>query len=254
MLFGCHHLPQMSPAKTCVVVLCHPIGQEYISSHRAFYLIAVRLSQAGFHVLRFDYFGCGDSNGDFEQGTLLQWTTDIHTAIGEVQNRSGLTSVCLIGLRIGATLALKAAGECPHSKSIVLWEPILDGKLYLRELDQKQRKFVAQYLRGRNESSFTFRTTAQEVVGFPMTSKLRQDLQMMEADHLELRTDVKSLFVFNRRTSKSINRLQAFAQEHSNSDFQLIEDHRVWEEESRFRLTPFKTLNYVVNWIARLNS
>ncbi len=86
---------KIQTARTCAVVLCYPIGQEYIRSHRAIYQLAVRLSQAGFHVLRFDYFGCGDSEGDFEEGSLAQWTSDIHSAIAEIQERSGLTSICL---------------------------------------------------------------------------------------------------------------------------------------------------------------
>ena len=54
------------------MVLCYPGGQEYIRSRRAFRQLAIRLSSAGFPVLRFDYHGCGDSSGDDDEGKISQ--------------------------------------------------------------------------------------------------------------------------------------------------------------------------------------
>jgi len=47
--------------------------------------VAIHLANVGFHVLRFDYYGCGDSSGDSEQGEIRQWLIDILTAL--VQSR-----------------------------------------------------------------------------------------------------------------------------------------------------------------------
>jgi uncharacterized protein len=252
MLYGCHHMPQGMRTKACGVVLCSPIGQEYIQSHRAAYQLAVRLSQAGFHVLRFDYFGCGDSGGDFEEGSLLQWTSDIHTAIEEMQERSGLTSVCLIGLRIGATLALKAANDCHHVDSIILWEPIFDGKHYLEELAKAQQEFSSQ-MSGRNKWALSRSEIANEVVGFPFTSNLKEDLARINMDSLKLRSDVKVLTLYNSEESKRVNG-NHFTQNHPHADSQLIVDHKVWANELYKRLIPFKTLGHLVNWVDTVHS
>ena len=48
-------------ARQSAIVLCQPLGHGYLRAHRAFRNLAVSLASQGFHVLRFDYYGCGDS-------------------------------------------------------------------------------------------------------------------------------------------------------------------------------------------------
>jgi len=72
LLFGCYHEPTLGRRRKCAVVVCQPVGHEYINSHRALRQLAARLCDAGFPVLRFDYYGCGDSSGSREEGTILQ--------------------------------------------------------------------------------------------------------------------------------------------------------------------------------------
>ena len=74
-LFGCYHPPD-GAARRSGVVLCYPFGQEYVRAHRAFRLLANRLASVGFHVLRFDYHGCGDSSGGRGRGDLSRWKSD----------------------------------------------------------------------------------------------------------------------------------------------------------------------------------
>ena len=63
-LFGCYHVPQSALRRDCGVLFCAPMGSEYVRFHRAYRQLADRLAKAGFPVLRFDFYGCGDSSGD----------------------------------------------------------------------------------------------------------------------------------------------------------------------------------------------
>ena len=65
----------------------------------------MRLERAGMHTLRFDYLGTGDSAGDVEQASPAQWVADVKAAVEEIQGRLPASSVTLVGLRLGATLA-----------------------------------------------------------------------------------------------------------------------------------------------------
>src|SRR2546425_1122931 len=125
-LYGCYHEPRSSPGRGCGVVLCTPLWHEYTYSHRAYRQLAVRLCQAGFPVLRFDYYGCGDSGGDDDQREIPQCLTDISTAVGEMRRRSGFVKVCLAGLRFGGTLAMMSGAERGDFESLVLWDPVVN--------------------------------------------------------------------------------------------------------------------------------
>src|SRR5918992_3821916 len=101
-LYGVYHPPKARVPRRIGVVLCYPLWQEYMRAHRAFRQLAILLAKAGFPVLRFDYFGTGDSGGDSESGDVAQWTADVCTAIDELKDTAGVRSVSLVGLRVGA--------------------------------------------------------------------------------------------------------------------------------------------------------
>jgi exosortase A-associated hydrolase 2 len=116
-----------------LVVICDPFAEEKKCAHRPLVDVARRLCLEGFSVLRFDYRGCGDSGGDFEDSTPADWLADIHAAIDFGKSELGVASVGLAGLRMGATLADHAAREREDIKWLMLWEPILDGKRYVAQ-------------------------------------------------------------------------------------------------------------------------
>ncbi len=138
-LFGVYHPPQArrSPARS--VVLCYPLVQEYLRAHWAFRKLASFLSRDGFHVLRFDYRATGDSWGDGSEACVADWLEDIRTAAGELRDLSGVRRPALVGLRLGATMALLAARDGLPVSEVVLWEPVASGKDHLAELREIER-------------------------------------------------------------------------------------------------------------------
>src|SRR3954462_8423900 len=94
-LFGVYHAPEVSTRRGSAVVMCQPLGPEYLRAPRAFRNLAVALAERGFHVLRFDYFGSGDSVGDGEATTRDPCLADLAIAIDELKDMSGATRVSL---------------------------------------------------------------------------------------------------------------------------------------------------------------
>lgn len=120
------------------VLLCSPFGQEAIRTHRMLRVLADRLTRAGYDVLRFDYFATGDSAGNDASGDLAQWTADVGRAHAELVRRSSASRVIWVGIRLGATLAIKASAEAPRPPDhLVLLEPVVDGPQYLQELSER---------------------------------------------------------------------------------------------------------------------
>ena len=132
-LFGWFHAPR-APARRAGVVICNPIGDDYVRAHRALRHLAERLQRAGFAVLRFDFGGTGDSSGD-ERGIerVRGWIGDVGRAVDELRARAGVDEICVAGLRLGATLAAVAAAERGDVAAVALWSAYLDGRSYVEE-------------------------------------------------------------------------------------------------------------------------
>ncbi|HEY8154130.1 MAG TPA: alpha/beta hydrolase [Myxococcota bacterium] len=173
-LYGVHHPPRERNARESGVVLCYPMGQEYMRSHRAFRQLANLLTRKGHHVFRFDYFATGDSAGASGEGSLAQWVADVHLAIDELKDNASLESVSLVGLRLGAALAARASGARRDIDRLVLWDPVVNGRSYLGELyaaagETKPRNGAAPATLG--------------VLGFPLVPALADEIA--ELDLLE---------------------------------------------------------------------
>jgi alpha-beta hydrolase superfamily lysophospholipase len=106
-----------------------------MSVHRAYRHLAERLAARGFPALRFDHDGTGDSAGRFDDpGRVRAWTESIKAAVSEARARSGSNAVALFGVRLGATLAVAAASEIADVQALILWAPIVSGRVHVREL------------------------------------------------------------------------------------------------------------------------
>ena len=138
-LFGILHVPtgegRLYPRG---VVFCHPFAEEKTISHRVMTGLARFFCRLGYHVLRFDYRGCGDSEGEFEEANLTTRTEDIKKAILILQQASNAPKVTLLGLRLGATLAALVATKDPGVESLILWEPIVNVRAYFLQFLRMQ--------------------------------------------------------------------------------------------------------------------
>jgi uncharacterized protein len=146
-LFGLFQPVQDELRGARAALLCNPFGQEAVRTHRMYRVLADRLVREGIGVMRFDYYGAGDSAGDDAAGDMVGWMSDIAAAHAELRRRSAANTVLWIGVRLGATLAIGTADGVAHPPiDLVLWEPIVDGAGYLREMaDRHVRELEVGY-------------------------------------------------------------------------------------------------------------
>ncbi len=133
-LFGVMHAPQTAGRSTAFL-FCPPFGEEMLWTRLVYVNFARELARRGYPVLRFDYRGTGDSDGEFEDSTVETYLSDIRCALGVLAEKSGPASgTALLGLRFGATLAALTAEAVPEVRRLVLWSPIVNGAAYMQEL------------------------------------------------------------------------------------------------------------------------
>ncbi|MEU5842249.1 alpha/beta hydrolase [Rhodococcus sp. NPDC047139] len=131
-LLGHIHLPDSRRARGAVV-LCPPLGKEHIDTYRGIKVLAEQLAERGLAALRFDYTGTGDSAGEQDSpDAVAAWQRSVVTAVATAR-ASGAAHVTLVGLRAGALIAATALPECGPVDAAVLWDPIVSGRMLLRE-------------------------------------------------------------------------------------------------------------------------
>lgn len=177
-LYGIYHPPTSESHRREGVVLCYPFGREYLRAHRALRELAHRLAAEGFHALRFDYAGTGDSYGDGDEVSVETWVEDVASALQEVRSLSGFETVSLLGLRFGAVLAALAARREPAVARLALWDPVVVGTSYVKELLALQREWsLAHPGLDANDADGS---ENPEILGFPLTRKLRHDMESVD--------------------------------------------------------------------------
>lgn len=192
-LFYRFHAPQGAQARPFGLVLCPPFGREYIFAHRSFRQWAVRLSRAGFPVLRFDYFGSGDSAGSDDEGSVEQWLDDISTAVSTFGKVTAGARVCLAGLRVGASLATLHATRHQDVAGLILWDPVVNGDRYVDTLISAHERWRRLQL---------WRTAppppadgTREIVGFLLSPRLEVGLRAIELGKLSRAPAARALLM-----------------------------------------------------------
>lgn len=136
LLYGCFH-PAASSDASRLLIVCPPFFDEYKRTHQALFELANACAQQGVNVLRFDYFGTGDSQGLLNEASVAIWQNNILAAIEEGIALSGAEDVILLGVRFGASLASQTVH--PEIKRCVFWDPIPDGRYYLECINEGNR-------------------------------------------------------------------------------------------------------------------
>jgi len=249
LLFGCYHAPEAESRRDCGVVLCYPIGHEYMQFHRAYRQLALHLSRVGFAVLRFDFLGCGDSAGNGEEARIHQWLSDISTAISEMKRRSHVAEFCLVGLRLGGTLSMMVGAERTDISGMVLWDPVLRGTAYVEKLTTLHQKMLR--LAHVIEKDEAKREKPSEILGFPYRESLLVDIENLDLLSIGAKPAENILVIQSdeetdqRPLMKNLESLGARVDSLHHPAPQIW----IWIEDFGKVVVPYQILQFVVSWM-----
>jgi exosortase A-associated hydrolase 2 len=242
-LFGIYTPARTAGTGTRAVVLCHPCCRDYLLAHRSMRQLTTMLCAAGFHVLRFDYFGTGDSAGDMTDADLQGWQADIEMAIEELKDTTGAKKVGLVGLRVGAALAARVAAKRSNGvDSLVLWDPVVAGEEYLQEL---HRAPEPARLRPAKAGG------GYELQGFALTDALLREMTEIDVPSLVPQLPARTLLVCSQALS-SHEALREALRRHAAGPLpiEFIESKPAWVEDPTVGAgaIPVTVLQRIVEW------
>ncbi|UCD72892.1 MAG: alpha/beta fold hydrolase [Candidatus Bathyarchaeota archaeon] len=132
-LVGILHVPDKLKrgGKAPGVVMLHGLTGNKIENHRLFVLAARDLCDLGFVVLRFDFRGSGDSDGDFEDMTIPGEISDAEKALTFLMEQRWVNrkAVGILGLSMGGRVAAVLSSRDHRVKFVILCSANFDQLL-----------------------------------------------------------------------------------------------------------------------------
>lgn len=129
-LAACLHLPAGGTSAASMVICCHGLTGTRVGSAYRFVQIARRLEELGIATLRFDFRGCGESDGRFEDVTLPSLCEDLRAVLAAAYEMAGgnFLKIGLIGSSFGAYTAARVAPTVSGLRCLAFIAPVSDPK------------------------------------------------------------------------------------------------------------------------------
>lgn len=238
-LFGVLHRPAAQGTLPSFV-FCHPLAEEKLWAQRVFVSFARQLAARGHAVLRFDYMGNGDSDGEFRESSLSTAIADVRRAVEQVREMTGTRLVSLLGLRLGATIASLAAEDSADLRHLVLWAPIVDGARYMQELLRiNLTTQMAVYKEIRQDRDALVATMEQgnlvNVDGYDLTHRLYSEVSAVKLAAAAKRHEGPCLVVqIDRQPGRTSPELQQLAASYAGATLTAVQEEPFWKEILRF--------------------
>ncbi len=127
-LFGIYHFP-VGTYKPPLVILLHGFGET--KSNRKFVRLSRALEKEGVAVFRFDFSGCGDSQGKLVNTTVKKWVADLYSATQAVLKEADIdmTRIAIIGHSLGAVVSALFKNQFNFTlKTMIFWAPAFNQK------------------------------------------------------------------------------------------------------------------------------
>ncbi len=122
-IVGMLHIPSDRKNAPCVI-MCHGYGGNKLgNASRMFVKIGRYFSKKGIASMRFDFAGCGDSEGNFEDLTVTKQIKNLGAAIYFVEKFNGIDKnrIGILGWSRGSAICILRAAKDKRIKCVVSW-------------------------------------------------------------------------------------------------------------------------------------
>jgi dipeptidyl aminopeptidase/acylaminoacyl peptidase len=171
--------------------MCH--GFTTSKDGRTYTRLEDILNQSSLSTFRFDFFGHGESAGEFAEITISEAVDDVQSAIRFVKD-SGYERIGLVGSSFGGFASILTAGQSDELFALALKSPVSDylGLLIARDHGReieawKQEGFIfIEASDGKNvKLDYTFFADAEETRGYAHAERINAPTLIVHGDRDE---------------------------------------------------------------------
>lgn len=121
------HIPDTFHNKTPLIICCHGFTGDKVGYNQLTVNLANVLENAGYAVIRFDYLGSGDSDGNFANDTSVAgWKEDLNNVLAWInsQPRFSKNPRLLYGHSLGGLVVLTHQDDCRQIAARMVFAPV----------------------------------------------------------------------------------------------------------------------------------
>ncbi len=229
-------------------LICGPLSDEALNSYRPLVYLAEQLADATIPTLRLSYYGTGDSAGeDEEAGRFDRWLRSIGAGVNWLRTQCGVESVTLVGHRIGASLAARAACDIEAVDSLVLLSPI-GGRQLTHELTLAARISQRVWQTSHKVDDGTW----FESHGLRIDHATRDALNGLDIRKLPRRPVAQALLMESDTRPAALTLAESLRNMGTAITFEACEDLGRMQRDSHAAEVPRDAFDRVVRWVQSL--
>ena len=242
-LFYTLHYSTTPKHNTKAIILIGPVGPEYMHCHRSIKCLANNLAERGFHTIRFDPAGMGNSTADLKaELTHEKWPDSLSKLKSFLIDELNIDDVIFIALRSGS-LILSKYMESSTVNYPVFWFPYTSGKKFIRDI------LIIDNLLKLEENYIT--DTGQPVIhggGYPFTLSSQNYFKNINIFESSFNDGIKTLLIEDSETppsSKLLDKLTA----NFDTNKELSPGLTEMIQQAGFSVLPEKSFDIIHNWL-----
>jgi len=243
-IFFWHHIPEKNIKNTGIIIV-GPIGPEYMPTHRSIRLLADNLSRSGFHSIRYDPIGMGNSSGFLDDTNIwIKWTNSPKHLTSYFKDKVGIKNVIYIGIRSGC-LVLSDTFKVTQINTAIFWHPISRGSTFIRGI-----QLLDSVLYKDIDSS---KDNTLEGGGYPFTQELQNNIKKINLTNQNY-PELSNALVINdlppRNESKLNNNMVA---QNIKTESVYLDGLEDMIKQVTLSKIPYINLEYILNWVVKLD-
>ncbi len=238
------------------MVLCSPFGEEKVRTIRIFMSFARIMAALGITTMCFDYYGDGDSEGNFEDATYDDRIRDIHAAIDFLKIKKSIKKTGLLGLRWGGTLAALAAEDIKPD-FLVLWDPIVDTAKYFfnaLRLNIASQTLIWGKVKKNREALIKDMEAGENVIieGYPLTGNLYNNAIKNDLKKQNFKFSGKALIIQISKSSGEIKQeIADLGRAYSYSEIHAVDKEFEWDKSIIWEPSPPQLFDTTITFLEK---